>query len=180
MHYIIFDLEATCWSGNPMGRQQETIEIGAVKLDEFGQEIDTYNEFIKPIIHPNLSAFCSELTSIDQKDVDSALTFEKVIDRYIDWINPEEHPYLLCSWGDFDKKQLLRDCQYHDIDTEWLEPYINLKRQYQEIQRLPKARGLKSTVIKEGFEFEGVHHRGIYDAINLAQIFVKYLDSWRY
>lgn len=180
MQYIIFDLEATCWNGNPMGRQQETIEIGAVKLDEFGQQIETFNAFIKPIINPNLSAFCSELTSIHQPDVDSANTFDRVIEQFIHWIDPNEQSYLLCSWGDFDKKQLVRDCQYHDIDIQWLNPYINLKKQYQEIQRLPKARGLKSTVLKEGFEFEGIHHRGIYDAINLAQIFTKYLDSWRY
>lgn len=180
MQYIIFDLEATCWNGNPMGRQQETIEIGAVKLDEFGQQIETFNAFIKPIIHPNLSAFCSELTSIHQPDVDSANTFDRVIEQFIHWIDPNEQSYLLCSWGDFDKKQLVRDCQYHEIDIQWLNPYINLKKQYQEIQRLPKARGLKSTVLKEGFEFEGIHHRGIYDAINLAQIFTKYLDSWRY
>jgi inhibitor of KinA sporulation pathway (predicted exonuclease) len=33
---------------------------------------------------------------------------------------------------------------------------------------------------REGFEFEGTMHRGIDDAVNLAKIFCKYLNLWRY
>ena len=32
----------------------------------------------------------------------------------------------------------------------------------------------------EGFEFTGTYHRGLSDAQNLAKVFVKYIDMWRF
>jgi 3'-5' exoribonuclease 1 len=180
MNYIIFDLEATCWEGDLMGRQQETIEIGAIKLDEFGEFQGSFNKFIKPILHPSLSVFCSRLTTIKQEEVDRASKFPEIIDYFKDWIDVYDQDYLLCSWGDFDKKILIQDCRLHQIEEEWVYPHINLKKQYQDITRQPGAKGLKSVVQREGNEFTGIHHRAISDAENLAKIFIKYFDSWAY
>jgi 3'-5' exoribonuclease 1 len=178
MNYIIFDLEATCWEGEPMGRIQETIEIGAVKLDEYCQIQGKFNKFIKPILHPNLSFFCTKLTSIKQEDIDKSSKFPSVINDFMNWIDVYEEEYLLCSWGDFDRKILVQDCKLHQLDENWLDNHINLKKQYQEITRQPSVKGLKAAVKKEGFEFTGIHHRGIADAENLAKIFIKHFDSW--
>jgi inhibitor of KinA sporulation pathway (predicted exonuclease) len=41
-------------------------------------------------------------------------------------------------------------------------------------------RGMKFAVEKEGFDFDGIHHRGIDDAKNLAKLFIKFRDEWRY
>jgi 3'-5' exoribonuclease 1 len=35
-------------------------------------------------------------------------------------------------------------------------------------------------VLKEGFEFSGLHHRGIDDALNLAKVFNKFLYQWEH
>ena len=76
---------------------------------------------------------------------------------------------------------LIQDCELHDMDSDWVsEHHINLKRQYQELKRLRRPRGLKRAVEKEGFEFTGIHHRGISDAENLAKIFIKHRDMWVY
>jgi inhibitor of KinA sporulation pathway (predicted exonuclease) len=67
------------------------------------------------------------------------------------------------------------------MESDWVSDYhINLKRQYQEFKRLRRPRGLKRAVEKEGFEFTGIHHRGISDAENLAKIFIKHRDMWVY
>ena len=50
MNYIIFDLECTCWKERPSGMEMETIEIGAVKLDDFGEWIESFGVFIRPTI----------------------------------------------------------------------------------------------------------------------------------
>lgn len=180
MHFIIFDLEATCWKGRPPGLVQETIEIGALKVDGYGEVSDIFNRFIRPVVNPLLSAFCQELTGIEQKNIDRADKFPVVIEAFMDWLEVENQDYLLCSWGNFDKKMLAQDCRLHKMEEDWLEHHINLKDQYRQIKRLPEVKGLKSTVEKEGFEFEGFHHRGIDDAHNLAKIFVKYIDEWLY
>ena len=179
MNYIIFDLEATCWEGRPPSKVQEIIEIGALMLNPYGEVERIFNRFIRPILNPNLSVFCKELTSIQQENVNRADTFPKVIEEFQDWGEMFDEDYVLCSWGAFDKKMFIQDCQLHRMEYDWAEPHINLKNQYREIKRLPKARGLKTAVRKEGFEFTGIHHRGIDDAENLAKIFTKYLDEWQ-
>ncbi len=139
MNYIIFDLEATCWNGYTPDRTSEIIEIGAVKINGFGEVKGEYNRFVKPILHPILSPFCKELTHIEQGDVDKAKSFENVIDEFKDWIGVyDDENYLLCSWGRFDKTMLITDCQLHDLESEWCEEHINLKKHYREIRKLSK------------------------------------------
>ncbi len=180
MNFIIFDLEATCWNGNPTDKEQEIIEIGACMINSFGEFVSSYNKFIKPILNPQLSSFCQELTSISQVDVNRSDTFDKVIQHFQDWIGIYEDDYLLCSWGYFDKNMLIQDCLLHDLETEWANEHINLKQQYRDIKSYRKPIGLKKAVVREGFEFTGIHHRAISDAENLSKIFIKYLDDWKY
>jgi 3'-5' exoribonuclease 1 len=179
MNFIIFDLECTCWEGRPTGMVMETIEIGAVKLDPFGDVLDSFNKFIRPSVHQVLSPFCTRLTSISQIDVNRAEKFSLVIEDFMDWIGLDED-YWLCSWGGFDQRQLQADCTLHNIDIAWLDFHLNLKQQYTKYKGYRQPIGLKKAVEREGFEFTGIHHRGISDAENLAKIFVKHLDIWQY
>ncbi len=180
MNYIVFDLEATCWQGRPPGLIQETIEIGALKLDDYGEVVGSYNRFIKPILNPYLSPFCKQLTTITQDEIDRAGTFPTVIDEFQDWIGLYDEEYLLCSWGSFDQTMLARDCQLHRLEDDWTAPHLNIKRQYHQLKRLHRPCGLRRAVKREGFEFTGTPHRGISDAENLAKIFAKLLDEWQF
>ncbi len=180
MHFIVFDLEATCWENRPPSMTQETIEIGAYKVDDYGEVLGAFERFVRPVLHPQLSHFCRQLTHIDQADVNRAAEFPKVIEDFKDWINIWEEDYLLCSWGGFDQRLLQADCGLHRLEEEWLDPFINLKQQYFEITRIHRRRGLKRSVEAEGFEFTGDHHRALSDAGNLTKLFRKYLDVWQY
>lgn len=180
VNFIVFDIEATCWKGRPPSKIQEIIEIGAILLDGYGEIQGSFNKFIRPQLNPILSSFCRELTTIEQFEVDRSQPFDLVIESFQDWGLIFEEDYLLCSWGGFDKRMLIQDCKLHHLDYDWAEAHINLKAQYQEIKRLRRPRGLKNAVESEGFEFTGIHHRGISDAENLAKIFLKYIDEWRY
>lgn len=159
---------------------QEIIEIGAFRLNRYGEILGEFNRFVRPVLNPYLSPFCQELTSIEQQDVDRAEPFPEVVEIFQDWALIFDEDYLLCSWGAFDKKQLIQDCLLHDLDYNWVEHHINLKKQYQEINRLRRPRGLKKAVNREGFDFTGVHHRAIDDAENLVKVFRNHLDVWRF
>lgn len=181
MNFIIYDLEATCWNGSAMGKETEIIEIGAIRMNGYGEITGEYNRFVKPILNPRLSPYCKELTSIEQSDVDRAKKFDVVADEFQDWIGIfEDEDYLLCSWGAFDRKMLIQDCILHDMEPEWAEKHIDLKRQYQELRRLDKPHGLMKAIRQNGFEFEGIHHRAISDAFNLSKLFKAYLDEWMF
>ncbi|WP_375377881.1 exonuclease domain-containing protein [Paenibacillus sp. MZ04-78.2] len=46
MNYIVLDLEATCWE-NDRTKQNEIIEIGAVKINDKLKIVDEFQTFIK-------------------------------------------------------------------------------------------------------------------------------------
>lgn len=160
--------------------KQETIEIGAYEVDAYGRVGAAFSRLIKPILHPQLSHFCRQLTHIDQVDINRARDFTRVIQAFQDWIDLDSTPYVLAAWGNFDELQLRRDCQLHDLDEYWLDPSINLKAQYRELRNLPKKRGLASAVRHEGFEWSGEQHRALDDAENTVKVFRKLLDVWQY
>ena len=177
MHYIIVDLEATCWE-KPEGRKNEIIEIGAVAINEQQEVVGEIEQFVKPTDNPILSEFCKTLTSITQKEVDGAPHFPEALQNFQDWIASFDSEYLLCSWGRYDKNQFKMDCIRFGIDHSWTEAHISLKHQHPNVSNNRRLMGMKGALAKEGFELEGTHHRGIDDAWNIAKIFLKYFDQW--
>ncbi len=180
MNFIIYDLEATCWQHKQPHLISEIIEIGAVKINSNGQILSEFEKFIRPVEQPTLSAFCTELTSITQSQVNGADEYDIVCEDFMDWCGVDYDDYLLCSWGAYDKKMLVQDCKRFDMEYRWAEQHINVKSQYKRIQGLRKPIGLKRAVDHENFEWIGTHHRGIDDARNLAQIFIRYQERWSY
>ena len=79
-HYLFIDLEATCALDSGIARaERETIEIGAVAIDAAsGEAIGSFQEYIRPVQHPKLTAFCTELTGITQAMVDGAPAFAEL------------------------------------------------------------------------------------------------------
>lgn len=177
LNYIIFDLEATCWLGRPPHGINEIIEIGAVKVNMYGEVESVFSKFVKPSVNIVLSDFCKKLTSITQGDIDKSKTFPLVCTEFMDWIDLDDE-YCLISWGKYDKEQLLLECKLHKLDTEWLDNHFNAKTAYKRIKKEKEEQGLKKVIKNEGFIFTGVHHRAISDAENLAKVFIKYLESW--
>jgi len=180
MHFIIFDLEATCWQGNQDFREREVIEIGAIKSDHYGHRISDFQAFVRPVLFPDLSPYCVKLTGITQADIDGAAGFRQVIKQFRDWCESGTSEYTLCSWGSKDLEFLYHDCELHSVDASWLDTYIDLKEQYHDIFNIPQRMGLKKSLRFENIPFEGQHHRALDDAENLFSLFDKHRDVWMY
>jgi inhibitor of KinA sporulation pathway (predicted exonuclease) len=68
---LVIDFEATCWRGRPpKGMYNEIIEIGITGVDYRTKEIKFKDTIIVKPKFSEISAFCTELTSIDQKLID--------------------------------------------------------------------------------------------------------------
>ena len=169
-HFIIYDLEATCWRGRAP-KHVEVIEIGAVKVNESLEIIDEFCAFIKPKLHPKISPFCTELTSITQRDVDGAPPFDEAVEDFEDWMAPNAVRTVLMSWGEFDKRQLLNDGKLHDVDMPWLRYHACLQHHYSKWKGSKNQIGLKSALELEGLSYSGTQHRAIEDARNMARLF---------
>jgi len=179
MNYVIFDLEATCWDQHDRN-DNETIEIGAVMLNDKCEIVSTFEQFVKPIRYPNLSEFCKNLTTITQENIDQAKYFHVVIEEFKQWFEYSKDDYVLCSWGFYDRKQFESDCEIHGLKTEWLTKHISLKHQHFKINNLRRALGMKKAMDYDKLQIEGTHHRGIDDAKNITKIFIKYFDKWKF
>ena len=168
--FIIYDLEATCWR-SPKPRQVEIIEIGAAKVNEELEIVDEFCMFIKPLLHPKIDKFCTKLTSITQDDVEDAPHFDEVIAEFEKWMDVENTRTALFSWGDFDRRQFVKDAQLHELDLTWLKYWACLQSHYSKFKGSSNQIGLKNALKLEGLEFDGVQHRAIEDARNMAELF---------
>lgn len=169
MRYVIVDLEATCWEKGTSPSRQEVIEIGAVLLPSSHESPSSeFARFVRPSAEPVLSAFCTQLTSIEQHHVDGADDFSIVFSAFLAWIGPQ--PFILCSWGAYDLNQLRIDCERHHLPfPAALDRHINLKKAFADWKGI-KPCGMKAALGILGLPLEGQHHRAIDDARNIARI----------
>jgi inhibitor of KinA sporulation pathway (predicted exonuclease) len=165
--YLVVDLEATCDDRNTIPRgENETIEMGAVLVDGASLKIIAEQTvFVRPILHPDLTPFCTQLTSIQQHQVDDALSFPEAIARLVAFGTRA----LFCSWGNYDRNQLAADCALHDIPMPFVDHW-NLKEAYAYRAGSRRGLGTLAALRRLGLEFEGTHHRGIDDARNIARM----------
>lgn len=177
MKYIIVDLEATCWEKSE-NRQNEIIEIGAVCIDEKKTVRGEFDIMVRPKVNPELSDFCTKLTTITQEMVNGAPEFPEALRIFKKWIRNFDEQYTLCSWGHYDRVQFKNDCVLHGLDTRWTENHISLKHQYAKFKKLRRPIGMKRALKREKLALTGTHHRGIDDVRSIAKIFIKYFDKW--
>ncbi|MEZ4907098.1 MAG: 3'-5' exonuclease [Saprospiraceae bacterium] len=176
MNYIVLDLEATCWRGKPPHGINEIIEVGAVKINQYGEVKGFFSKLIKPVVNPRLSSFCTKLTGIKQEQVDVADKYEKVITEFMEFVEVGQEDYTLYSWGNNDKGMLISNCELHNLESEWLEPFVDMHKIYVKMNGGKKKSGLKYIVENEGFEFEGDQHSAYIDAYNLGKFLLKYMN----
>lgn len=171
MKYVVIDLECTCWEREDPNKQpHEIIEIGAVLLDENYNYIKEFTQFVKPLDNPILTEYCIDLTSITQKDVDVAPTLSAAIAQLNRWMGLSDD-ITFCSWGYFDKDQLLDECRLNSIDYPFNNEHINIKVRFSEIMQRTKKMGLRKALRILDIPFEGTQHRGIDDAKMIAKVF---------
>lgn len=170
--YIVVDFEATCSDIDEFPRDEmEIIEIGAIAVNkEVLTLLGEFNIFVKPVLHPKLTDFCRRLTSIKQEDVDKAKIFPEIIKDFTLWLSRYDNP-IFCSWGDYDRNQLINDCKYHNVPYPFNNEHINLKKLFSEKQNFRKRYGIEKALIMAGMKFEGEKHRGIDDVRNIYKLF---------
>ncbi|KAJ3277787.1 ERI1 exoribonuclease 3 [Borealophlyctis nickersoniae] len=177
-YLCVLDFEATCDSRRPF-TPQEIIEFPVVVMDATEPDLPIVAEFhsyVKPLVHPTLTAFCTQLTGIEQSTVDAAPTFPQVYTAFLDFIstyNLTSSNALIITCGDWDLKTMLPS---QLVTTPIPAPVTPLLTSWANIKEPFKAKyrgmtyGMKSMLNTLGLELEGRHHSGIDDSRNIAKI----------
>jgi 3'-5' exoribonuclease 1 len=104
----------------------EIIEIGAVRLDAALTIVDELDSFVRPVVEPKLSQFCTALTTIKQAEVDGADMFPAVSPGSSG--GSAAGPYRLCSWGFFDVGSFRLDCTHTPTEHSQVFLVVNVRR----------------------------------------------------
>ena len=169
---LVIDLEATCDEGDGIpASDMEIIEIGAVWATAEGTVLDTFQALVRPVGCPQLTPFCRQLTNIQQADVDGAELFPAVAARLASFAQLHQAEGATWgSWGQFDAKQLSRDCARHGIANPLASfEHINLKRRFAKARKIKEV-GMARALQMVGLPLDGAHHRGLDDARNIAKL----------
>jgi hypothetical protein len=73
----------------------------------------TFHRYVRPVQHPHLSAFCTQLTGIEQATVDQAQPFPSVYDEFQQFLlqhkllNNPHRTFAFVTCGDWDLKTML-------------------------------------------------------------------------
>ncbi len=95
---LVIDLEATCDDADGLpASDMEIIEIGAVWATAEGTVLDTFQALVRPVVRPQLTPFCRQLTNIQQADVDGAELFPAVAARLASFAQRHQAPGA--TWG---------------------------------------------------------------------------------
>lgn len=169
---LVVDLEATCCDrGSIPDGEMEIIEIGACWAYMDGTVVDRFECLVRPTLHPLLTPFCQELLGLCQRDVDGADTLSTVALKFGEFvIRRRDHAIAWGSWGAFDRNQMSRECQRLGLADPIQLPHQNLKQRFAKARRIGKQVGMRKALELVGLSAQGVHHRALDDALNVARL----------
>lgn len=162
--FVVFDLETTGLNSSPAaGNMDRIIEIGAYKITE-GEIKESFTTFVNP--QRKLSAEIINLTGIDQKTVDGAPAYEKVMPDFFKFING---CYLVGhNAANFDYKFIDYYCSKCG--------YVPERKIFDTIplsQSLLRLSNYKLNTVADYFGITFNHHRAADDALVTAKIFIE-------
>lgn len=170
---LVIDLEATCSDNGAIpADDMEIIEIGACWAWADGTLLDEFQRFVRPIINPHLTPFCSTLTGIRQSQVDNAQSFAEVATQLREFVNSGHFTQdsFWMSWGKYDCAQLVRDSERHQTANPLTLPHKNAKRMFAKAQKIGKEVGLAKACDLTRLGMNGAHHRALDDARNVVRL----------
>ena len=113
MNSIVLDLEwnqAQTRDREAPGLTFEVIEIGAVRLDEHGNQTDSFSCLIRPCVYTELFYRVREVVGISMKQLEAeGIPFPDAMERFWKWCGKDP---VFFTWGDMDLTELQRNIAY--------------------------------------------------------------------
>lgn len=166
---IIVDLEATCWRGHPPeGQENEIIEIGVCLLDIHSGDISEIQGILVKPSRSTVSAFCTELTTLTQAQVDEGISFQEACKLLRSHYKSRQRVWA--SYGDYDRRQVQKQCESREVPYPFGRRHINVKTLCAIRNKWPHEIGMDKALKHLEIPLHGTHHRGVDDAFNIAHI----------
>ena len=175
---LIVDVESTCWKDIYASKRiPEIIELGGTTLTNIDGELKvlgSFSEFVKPVLNPKLSKFCTKLTSIKQNDVDNASPFDIALKNFREKAKATTNGMscrrmVFGSWSPYDRKQIRKDCKRYNLRYPFGR-YWDIEKSFSDYLEETRLYSVTNALIALGLEYEGQRHRAISDVENTGRI----------
>lgn len=175
--YVIVDLEMCKVPKRARGDNyswaNETIQIGAVLLDEQLEIADKFMTYVAPE-YGNIDNFIKKLTGISKANLINAPKMKEALQEFIDWFPRDA---IAVSWSDNDEIQIRREIAGKGIVIdgldEILDNWIDCQKTFNEKMKGEKNFSLAEALIAANIIYEDGAHDGLVDAYNTALLFAK-------
>lgn len=149
--------------------ENEIIEIGAIKLDNYMKPLYKFKTYIRPTVLPVLNPNVLEITKIKEEDLNGGVSFEEGINMLRNIINEGD---IICSWAKDDIAEIIRNAIYHKYnDLNWINNYLDIQEYSTKILAKKKSLSLKNAL--DDLKIR-VDQNKLHDALNDA-IYTSYV-----
>ncbi len=133
MNLIVFDLE---WNQCPSGKDHEMkglpfeiIEIGAVKLNEQKEIIDTFRVLVKPVVYRRLHPIIRGVVGLSMMELNrDGIPFQEAARKFLAWCGDDVR---FCTWGTLDLTEFQKNLRWFQMEEELKGPIL-----YEDVQKL--------------------------------------------
>lgn len=182
MQYIIVDLE---WN-QPMSYESavyrqvgdrlifEMIQIGAVKLNEQLEIMDSISIPIRPVHYVKIHPRIRKMTQLGQEELADAPTFLTAMEQFVAWCGED---YALLTWGCDDVSVLKQNMDFFECKAV-LPPLCDIQRLFSDVYKCKERKGLKAAMemLEIQPDEERFFHNALNDAYYTALVFARMPD----
>lgn len=174
---VLFDLEWNIgyqpYTFNYHGVQQtlrgEIVEIGAVKIDEDANVLDTFSIHLRPRIFRKLQHHIAKVTGLTQADLDKGEPIVQGLRRFMQWCGPDAE---FAEWGLDDVPVLKQNLFLCNLDESRPTVWYDLQQVF--LREHPRKEGegmtLESVVTRMGIPMERPFHDALSDTLYTADV----------
>ena len=178
MNYVVLDLEMCRIPKALMNEDykwsRETIQIGAVLLDDDYNVVKKFSTFVRPE-YGRLDPFIINLTGITKENVYTAPTYREAMEKFLRWLPEGEVSFV--AWSRADRQQIEKESELKGLDERAMNrlmgAWIDCQELFDEKMNVSYQYSLEEALIASDVCTEGRAHDGLVDAYNTALLFAK-------
>ena len=185
MKHIVVDLEMNTIRRKSEARKiwnMETIEIGAVMLDDNLEEIASFRTYVKPEFNDCIERKITRLTGITDDMVKNAPSFSEALRMFTNWCLGTNDDVTIYAWSESDYMQisnemLLKNYQVSENEKDLLlNEWSDFQHEFDSHLGFQKQVSLKMALDMAGVDFAGREHDALDDARNTAELLHIFRD----
>lgn len=180
---IVLDLEFTpvdkAYKANDF--QYEIIQIGAVRMSNDGDIVDTFSTYVSPEYSSSVSRKVRQLTGITNSDLMNKDCLSDALEKFREWVGGSKTRYV--AWSGSDLKQFDQETRFKGIDfSEGNCRWLDLQKVYPKFMKVGNGRLMSLHTAADWYGVtisDELLHGALYDALITAEL-MKYLVTGDY